>query len=826
MKKRIMPIAAAVLVLIAISATVHVFAADELTVIKTGAAYADESKTDGFRWTLYSDGNLVFTPASSTKGAKCILSGVTVASNVPWCNFKSEITKVTFTQETFFEKQICYMFDGCENLAEVCGSQYVNLTGVEDLSGLFRKCTNLKTIDVSNWDLSSVTSVESMFLNCKNLEKLDVSKWNTSSIKNMWALFAGCSMLCDLDVSKWDMSSVEDMTNLFYGCGSIKKLDVSEWDTSSASKMNGIFNQCENLCEIDVSDWDTSSAQNMGYMFYGCKNLEKLNVSYWDTSHVSNMRGIFLNCSKISTLDVSRWDLSSADTISGLFQGCSSLQNPDVSAWDTSSVTSMSQVFLDCSSLTYLDISAWDVSSVKYMDHMFSGCPNITSLDVSQWDVSNVKSIYYMFYKDTGIGSLDVSNWDVGNVTDMEGAFEDMRSLENLDVSMWDTSSATTMNSLFRFCSSLHTIDISNWDVSNVKNMKRMFYKCAVYELDFTSWNTLSATVMDNFLEETYCLYEIRAGKNFVFSDDCTEIAPYSDNIASWTLVSEQYSVLKSFSDSYIASSKDMISYQNSAANRNSVNIYRIFVPVEYNLDEASLNFAGDGSFTLTSECKSSVPVGVTVAIGSPSYSGKEFSFSRWVADKNEDLIDSLTYDDDISYLTVSVDAVYRIRNNAIKLKPVIYYTHKYALEKYKYALSTDMLLIIGADKSRGTYYYGGNKMFYTEDENYRSSIEGNPEYVFVTIIPSGSYYPEKLKRVEETNKNETIERNGDVNNDIKVSITDVTDVNNMVKLSGDAYIDMSVRDRLEADINTSKEGAQNRASILDVSSVISLLKR
>ncbi len=152
--------------------------------------------------------------------------------------------------------------------------------------------------------------------------------------------------------------------------------------------------------------------------------------------------------------------------------------------------------------------------------------------------------------------------------------------------------------------------------------------------------------------------------------------------------------------------------------------------------------------------------------------------------------------------------------------------THSYVVEQYKYAKSTDVLLIVSANKDKGTYYYDGQKMFYTEDVNYRSSISTNPKYVFVTIIPNGSYDSSKLTFETETNSNINVDRDGDVNNDASVSITDVADVNNMVRNTGDAYDDMSVQDRLEADVSTPKADTQYRASILDVSAIISKLNK
>ena len=55
---------------------------------------------------------------------------------------------------------------------------------------MFENDSNLKSLDVSNWDTSNVTDMSRVFVDCSKIENLDVSNWNTSKVTSMYGLFA------------------------------------------------------------------------------------------------------------------------------------------------------------------------------------------------------------------------------------------------------------------------------------------------------------------------------------------------------------------------------------------------------------------------------------------------------------------------------------------------------------------------------------------------------------------------------------------------------------------------------------------------------------
>ena len=96
---------------------------------------------------------------------------------------------------------------------------------VEDMSYIFADKRNdkypyaeLKSIDVSNWDVSNVTDMYCMFDSCLSLESIDVSKWDVRHVKNMSGMFYRCESLESIDVSNWDVRNIRDIKNMFNGC--------------------------------------------------------------------------------------------------------------------------------------------------------------------------------------------------------------------------------------------------------------------------------------------------------------------------------------------------------------------------------------------------------------------------------------------------------------------------------------------------------------------------------------------------------------------------------------------------------------------------------
>lgn len=351
-----------------------------------GIVYADDdiaSGVDGdITWVIDASGKLTVNGTGDLSGDRGYYS-----ENFAWSRYKDQITSAEINVRGMTDASC--LFSGCSNMVSVDLSNF-DTSNVTEMGGMFEMCSNLSSLDVSGFDTSNVTDMSGMFSRCSNLTNLDVSGFDTSNVMGMEYMFAMCSGLTSLDVSSFDTSSVTGMESMFWDCSGLTSLDVSGFDTSNVTSITGMramFAECSGLTNLDVSGFDTSNVTNMDSMFYGCYGLTSLDVSGFDTSNVETMAEMFAWCSGLTSLDVSGFDtgrvthFENTGGMIDMFAHCSSLTSLDVSGFDTSNVMYMMGMFSGCSGLTSLDVSNFDTSSVIDMRDMFSECDNITTIN-------------------------------------------------------------------------------------------------------------------------------------------------------------------------------------------------------------------------------------------------------------------------------------------------------------------------------------------------------------------------------------------------------------------------------------------------------------
>ena len=443
----------------------------------------------------------------------------------------------------------CYKwFDGCKNLTTIDGIEYLNTENVTNMSGMFRDCSALTTLNVSNLDTKNVTSMSEMFY--------------------------GCYALTTLDVSHFDTKNVTDMSGMFSYCRALRTLDVSNFDTKNVTDMSSMFSDCSALTTLDVSNFNTQNVTDMGGMFSGCRALTTLDVSNFDTKNVTDMSGMFGSCTKLKTLDVSSFNTQNVTDMSWMFSGCKALTTLDVSKFDTKNVTDMSGMFAYNPALRFIFASEKFVTTAcKKDEDMFVGCTNLVGTvpyDKNKVgkEMANYTTGYFKYYKASIFASFyavfdeatstltfkhdnnrpieafvlnegskfpgwykyhdDISKvvfdtsfanarptscyrwfWNCNDLTTIEGIeylntqnvtnmgfmFNGCSALRTLDLSSFDTKNVTNMEYMFYGCPTLETLDLSNFDTKNVTNMEYMFKGCsALNTLNLSSFDTQNMT--------------------------------------------------------------------------------------------------------------------------------------------------------------------------------------------------------------------------------------------------------------------------------------------------------------------------------------------
>ena len=354
--------------------------------------------------------------------------------------------------------------------------------------GMFKSCSSIISIDLSNFDSSSITSMNNMFADCKSLVSINFSNFNTNKVKTMSNIFKNCFSLISLDLTSFTTDKANTMENMFNGCYSLQYLDISSFVTSSVANMNSMFKSCNSLLSLDLFNINTSSVVNMNEMFENCTSLQSLYITNFDTDKVSNMHKMFCSCTNLISLDITNFDTSIVTNMNSMFKDCSSLTSLNLLNFNTNLVNNMEYMFFGCSSLSELDLSSFHTDSLQIMDHLFNGCKSLTSLDISNFNTEAIKNLNYVFKECSSLKSLDLSNFDTSLVNTMKGMFLTCSSLESVDISSYNLSSTTDISELFMNCISLQFVNLTNLNVLSVNKKNNIFKNCSsINSLDLTN---------------------------------------------------------------------------------------------------------------------------------------------------------------------------------------------------------------------------------------------------------------------------------------------------------------------------------------------------
>lgn len=292
--------------------------------------------------------------------------------SVRWGGNIDRITSVVFNESFANYDRLTstvYWFKDFTNLATITGIEYLKTDNVTSMNQMFKGCSSLTSLDLSNFNTSKVTDMTWMFYGCSSLTSLNVSRFNTDNVTRTYGMFLGCSSLTDLDVSGFKTDKVYDMSYMFSDCSSITSLDVSKFNT-------------------DI-------VRSISYMFSGCSSLTSLDVSNFKTDNVPNMGNMFANCSSLTSLDISNFNTENVTETFSMFEGCSRLTTIDLSNFKTDKVTGMSYMFRDCPALTTIYVSnEWSTTSVTYGVNMFDGCTTLVGGRGTVYDADHTDYTY------------------------------------------------------------------------------------------------------------------------------------------------------------------------------------------------------------------------------------------------------------------------------------------------------------------------------------------------------------------------------------------------------------------------------------------------
>ena len=352
----------------------------------------------------------------------------------------------------------------------------LNTSNVTNMTGMFSNTPNLITIDISTLDMSKVTTMYEMFRG-SGISSINLNNIDTSKVTSMYMTFGDTSNLRTIDLSPLNTSSVTDMSFMFYNSG-ITNVDLSPLDTSNVTSLFNMFGLAKNLESLDLSVIDVSKVTSMRGIIAdsGVKELNLTGLS-WDSADGSYMNGINAMLSSASNLEVldannmsiprvtmlgytgaSGWtDLKSikyinmnhlnAPNLTDLGRivpyynttGVVQTELIDLSYMNAPKLESMTR-FLSEGLVKNVNLSHFvDTSNLTDMSYAFEYTPILENIDLTGTSTANVKNISYMF-NNSGIPSFDFSQLDTSSVTDISLFLSNAYRLTTVDLSSFDNS--------------------------------------------------------------------------------------------------------------------------------------------------------------------------------------------------------------------------------------------------------------------------------------------------------------------------------------------------------------------------------------------------
>lgn len=440
------------------------------------------------------------------------------------------------------------MFYGCSKLKSLDLASF-NTSNLTALPFMFRGCTSLTSLNISSFNTAKVTDMQYMFDGCNSLTSITFgSGFTTTNVANMSGMFRDCQALKSLDLSKFNTANVANMHAMFKWCSSLTSLDLSSFNTTNVTEMDSLFINTQKLATLKLGSYfkipsttPKSVTINLGLASSTSPNVKTtLGCPYdqWmdfvkmrknDGFNVLNYR--WKNVPTAAPLPVgtalnNKFKEAAGGNLANIKTITFTAESYDTSGTLINDELDVSPVYLKYSSGNITLYTPSKGFSTTSCASYFDGCSALTTISgFEKVSTVNCTSMQRMFLDCTSLTSVNLSQINTANVTTMFCLFYNCNSLSSIDLSKFNTAKVTTMQSMFYGCSSVTSLDVSTFYTKNVKSMYYMFFGCSkLTSLNLGGFDTSNVTEMGNMFGNCSKLASITLGSNFKFATSTTDI--------------------------------------------------------------------------------------------------------------------------------------------------------------------------------------------------------------------------------------------------------------------------------------------------------------
>ena len=349
------------------------------------------------------------------------------------------------------------LFRGFTSVTKIENLNYLDVSEVTDMRGMFRECFKLESLDLSEFNTSRVTNMSQMFTSCWNLKELDVSSLNTENVEYMVDMFCQCSKVTSLDLSKFNTEKVISMSAMFRDCKALRSIDLSSFDTKNVTNMSLMFQECESLESLDLRNFNFGKVKDVSSMFYWCASLSEIVCKVKNA--LSGKEGLesedmFGSCVSLVGEKGTVWDEEHTDASYARLD-----EAPENPGYFTSEPRKLYGKFIGDADGRILEI---------YYDSKMDPTSDYTP---EEWFASDLRYTVQNVWFDESVKQARPASLEA-----LFSGFTSLKTFEHLDY--LNTSNVKAMNGMFYNCTSIDTLDLRSFDWSNVTNTRVMFNNC------------------------------------------------------------------------------------------------------------------------------------------------------------------------------------------------------------------------------------------------------------------------------------------------------------------------------------------------------------
>ena len=138
---------------------------------------------------------------------------------------------------------------------------------------------------------------DEIYINGENQTKIKYEynfQLNNNEITLIWynplkytnCMFRDCTTITEIDLSNFDDSQLTQMKYMFRGCTSLKKIEMSNIKGYKVTDAGNLFSWCTKLETLDLANFQAPNNNYLHYMFANCTSLISLNYPYINTNNI------------------------------------------------------------------------------------------------------------------------------------------------------------------------------------------------------------------------------------------------------------------------------------------------------------------------------------------------------------------------------------------------------------------------------------------------------------------------------------------------------------------------------------------------------------